>query len=427
MDGPDTGGATNDQIERLFRAESRRLISVLTRILGPHNLALAEDVVQESFVRAVDSWARRGIPDNPGAWLLTTARNRAIDVIRRERTRRTFASDLAVYLDSEWTLSPTVDEAFAEDGIRDDQLRMIFMCCHESLTPENRITLILKTLCGLSVPAIARALLTTESTVNKRLYRTRQQVRGLEFVIPPEAERAAALATVHTSLYLVFNEGYLSTSAQPILIELCRDALALATLLAESPSLANSDTFALLALMRFNTARLRSRLDQHGRLIPLDQQDRSLWDHALIRLAFTDLANASRMEAVSASRYHLEAAIAARHCSASTFAATDWESICRLYDRLMETEPSPFVELNRAVAISYRDGPEAAIPLVDLIREEGKLTHSHAVAAVLANLYARAGYEEPARAFLDQALEQARTDHEREFIAQQVRRAGRGD
>ncbi len=427
MEAPDTSAAPNDEIEMLFRRESRRLISVLTRILGSHNLDLAEDVVQESFVRAMDSWARKGIPDNPSAWLLTTARNRAIDVIRRERTRRTFANDLAVYLDSEWTLSPTVDEAFEEQGIRDDQLRMIFMCCHQSLTPENRTTLILKTLCGLSVPAIARAPLTTESTINKRLYRTRRQVRSLEFVIPTEKDRAGALATVHTSLYLLFNEGYLSTSDQPILKELCHDALELTLLLAETPGLASSDTIALLAIMRFNTARLRSRLDEAGRLVPLDQQDRSLWDQELIRLGYDDLARASAMEAVAASRFHLEAAVAARHCSAPTFAETDWKSICRLYDRLREAAPSPVVELNRAVAISYRDGPEAAIPLVDSIREEGKLTHSHAVAAVLANLYARAGYQQPADAFLDQALSQARTEHEREFIAQQVRRAGSGD
>ena len=266
---------------------------------------------------------------------------------------------------------------------------MIFMCCHHSLSAENRLTLILKTLCGLSVPAIARALLTTESTINKRLYRTRRQVRSLEFAIPPEEDRAAALATVHTSFYLLFNEGYLSTTDQPILAELCRDALALTLLLAESPTLANSDTVALGALMRFNTARLPSRLDADGRLVPLDRQDRSLWDQDLIRLGFEDLARASRMEAIAASRYHLEAVIAARHCSAPAFADTDWESICRLYDRLLEVAPSPFAGLNRAVAISYRDGPEAAIPLVDSIREEGKLTHSHAVAAVLANLCAR--------------------------------------
>ena len=165
--------------ETLFRRESRRLISVLTRILGPENLQLAEDVMQDAFVAAMDDWVRQGVPENPSAWLLTAARNRAIDAIRRERTRRTFAADLAMYLDSEWTLARTVDDAFGENWIKDDQLRMIFMCCHPKLPVESQVTLILKTLCGLSVPAIARALLSTESTVNKRLYRTRRLLRDV--------------------------------------------------------------------------------------------------------------------------------------------------------------------------------------------------------------------------------------------------------
>jgi RNA polymerase sigma-70 factor (ECF subfamily) len=163
------GRAAQAEIETVFRREAGRLISVLTRIFGPHNLALAEDVVQEAFVAALEVWSDRGVPDNPPAWLLSTARNRAIDAIRRERTRRTFAPDLAIYLDSEWTLASTVGEAFGADGIRDDQLRMLFMCCHRALTPESRLTLMLKALCGLSVPAIARALLSSESTTNKRL------------------------------------------------------------------------------------------------------------------------------------------------------------------------------------------------------------------------------------------------------------------
>src|SRR5262245_46870421 len=259
------------EIEALFRRESRRLISVLTRILGPGNLELAEDVMQDSFVAALREWTGRGVPDNPSAWLFTAARNRAIDAIRRERTRRTFAADLAMYLDSEWTLAQTVDEAFAENWMKDDQLRMIFMCCHPTLPVESRVTVILKTLCGLSVPAIARALLTTEATINKRLYRTRVALRDVRFDLPPEHQRAAALDTVHTALYLLFNEGYLSTGEKPILRDLCRDAMLLVELLVEESSLANSQTVALLALMYFAAARFDSRIDDDGRLIPLDQ------------------------------------------------------------------------------------------------------------------------------------------------------------
>ena len=413
------------EIEALFRRESRRLISVLTRILGPGNLEIAEDVMQEAFMAAMDDWVRQGVPENPAGWLFTAARNRAIDAIRRERTRRTFAADLAMYLDSEWTLAHTVDEAFSEDWIKDDQLRMIFMCCHPRLPVDSRVTLILKTLCGLSVPAIARALLTTESTINKRLYRTRQLLRDVRFELPPEAELPAALDTVHTALYLLFNEGYLSTGEKPILRELCRDAMLLARLVVDGSSLANSQTLALLALMCFSAARFDARIDEDGHLVPLDQQDRSRWDRSLIRQGYHYLARSSTMEAVAATRFHLEAAIAARHCEAETFEQTDWPSIASLYERLLEIDPSPMVELNRAVALSFRDGPRTAIPIVEALREAGRLPHSHVVAAVLANLYARAGSQEPAQRFLDEALSRARTPHERELIALQFERARR--
>jgi RNA polymerase sigma factor (sigma-70 family) len=406
------------EIESLFRRESGRLISVLTRIFGPRNLGLAEDVVQESFLTAVRTWSADGIPDNPAAWLLTTARNRAIDAIRRERTRRTFSSDLAVYLEGEWTLMTVVNQAF-QGPVKDDQLRMIFMCCHPSLTPENSLTLILKTLCGLSIPATARALLASEATVNKRLLRARRKLRGAEFALPTGADLRRALETVHAALYLLFNEGHLSISDKPILKDLIRDAMSMTQLLAEEPSLATSDTHALLALMSFHAARLDSRLDAAGRLVPLDKQDRALWDGALIRKGFAHLVAASGMEAVYASRYHLEAAIAARHCQAAAFEETDWASVCNLYDRLVEAAPSPMAELNRAVAISYRDGPAAAIPLVERLRASGEALPEHVVSAVLASFHSRAGSDEPARRFLEEALASAPTEHERLLIAAQ--------
>jgi RNA polymerase sigma factor (sigma-70 family) len=251
-----------DQIGALFRRESGRLTSILTRILGPQNLDLAEDVAQEAFVAAADDWARHGVPDNPVAWLLTMARRRAVDAIRRERTRRSFAADLATSLDSEWTLTLTVEEQFGERWILDDQLRMIFMCCHPGLSVENRVTVILKSLCGFALPAIARALLTSESTINKRLYRTRQFLRSVRFELPPPGELPAALETVHTALYLLFNEGFLSSSDEPIVREMCRDAMLLTQLLVDESSLADSDTVALLALMCLTTAHER-RLMEH--------------------------------------------------------------------------------------------------------------------------------------------------------------------
>ena len=411
---------TRTEIETLFRREAGRLISVLTRILGAHNLELAEDVVQESFVAALDHWSDSGIPENAEGWLLTTARNRAIDAIRRERTRRKFAPDLEMRLDSEWTLSRTVDEAFREDGIKDDHLRMIFMCCASKIAPENRLPLILKTLCGLGVPAIARGLLTTESTINKRLYRTRRALEGHDFRLPTPAELPEALATVHTVLYLLFNEGYFSTTEKPILAELCHDAMALTQMLVEEPTLSNSDTVALLSLMCFAAARLDSRVDNEGRLVPLDRQNRSLWNREMIARGFASLQRSSEMDAVTAGRYHLEAAIAARHCSADSFEATDWESICNLYDRLLDVVPGPLTRLNRAVAISFRSGPAEAIALVEELEASDELPHTHVVAAALANLYGRAGMAEEADHYLKAALAQAKTEHERHLIELQT-------
>lgn len=414
---------TGAEVERLFRRESVRLLSVLTRILGPRNLDLAEDVVQESFVAALDAWSEQGLPANPGGWLMTTARNRAIDAIRRERTRTKFSPDLAIYLDGEYTLAQTVEEAFQEDWIKDDQLRMIFMCCASEITPENRLTIILKTLCGLTVPAIARGLLTTESTVNKRLYRTRRALEGPTFELPDPEDRPRALRTVHSAMYLLFNEGYFSTTDRPILRELCRDAMSLTKLLVDEPSVSTSETVALLSLMCFGTARLDSRVGSDGQPVPLDQQDRTLWDRGLISDGFAYLRRSSEMEAVQASRYHLEAAIGARHCSAASFDETDWGSICNLYDRLLEAAPTPLTRLNRAVAISYRSGASEAIELVEELRAAGELPHTHVVSAALANLYGRAGDSAKARRYLEAALAQAGTEHERHLIELQVNRA----
>jgi len=418
----DASSDIRGDIERVFRRESPRLISVLTRILGPQNLELAEDVVQESFAAALGDWSESGIPRNPPAWLLSAARNRAIDAIRRERTRRRFSPDFAVYLDSEWTLRRTVDEAFNDAWAEDDQLRMIFMCCQPDLAPDNRLPLILKTLCGLSVAQVARALLTKESTVNKRLYRTRRALEGSTFRLPDPDELPEALETVHAVLYLLFNEGYFSSSGEPIVRELCRDAIHLTKLLVDAPSVSNSSTVALLALMCFAEARADSRIDARGRLVPLDAQDRSSWDRSLIRDGFRHLARSAEMELVRADRYHLEAAIAARHCSAPTFADTDWGSICNLYDRLVEIDPSPLTRLNRAVAVSYRSGPEAAIPIVEALRDSADPPGERLTNATLANLHGRAGHTAKARRLLDVALAQAGTEHERHLIERQVTR-----
>ncbi len=411
-----------DRLDAIYRREARRLISVLTRVLGPPNLDLAEDVLQEAFAVALERWRSTGVPENPEGWLITAAKNRAIDAIRRERTRTTFAPDLARFLDSEWTMSRTVDEAFHDDWAHDDQLKMIFMCCAPKIAPENRIPLILKTLCGLPVPAIASALLTTPSTIHKRLYRTRKALEHHDFVLPSAEELPQARSTAHTVLYLLFNEGFYSTSGEPILEHVCSDAVAMTRLLVSAPTIGNSETVALLALMTFASARLDARLDASGGLVPLDRQDRRRWSRTLIDRGFGLLRRSSQMDAVQAGPYHLEAAIAARHCGARTFDETDWESICNLYDRLLDIAPTALTRLNRAVAISYRDGPDAALEMVREIAEQRELPHSHVVAATLANLYSRAGRIDEGRTFLETALAQAGSEHERRLIEAQFER-----
>ena len=411
---------TPDAIEAIFLRESVRLTGALTRLLGPRNLELAEDVVQEAFARALEVWPDQGLPDKPGAWLMRTARNRAIDAIRRERSRRHFDDDVARLFDSDWSLGPTVEQALADERLEDDELTMIFMCCAIEGPAEDRIALMLRTLCGMRVRAIARALLTTEAAMHKRLLRTRKRLRGVPFRMPKESERPEALRAVHAALYLLFNEGYLSSSGAPIQIELCRSAMFLARLLLDHPDHATSATHALLALMCFHAARFEGRTDAEGALVPLDLQDRSGWDPRLLAIAERSLRRAQAGGRVT--RYHLEAEIAAHHCRAQSFEATDWRAICALHDRLAELHRSPVAALNRAIAYAYRDGPAAGIAMVHAL-EPGTPARRAQTSAVLALLHARAGHRDEAERFRQVALEAAPTAHERALLEQQLVRA----
>ncbi|MCB1045196.1 MAG: sigma-70 family RNA polymerase sigma factor [Acidobacteria bacterium] len=414
----------NPLIERIFRNEHKHLVSVLTRIFGPHNLALAEDVVQESFMAALTHWQLHGLPDNPSAWLMRTGRNRAVDAIRKTRTQVSYAHDLTMYLESEYTLSRTVQEAFDRTEINDDLLRMIFMCCRPEISTENSVTLILKTLLGLSVSSVARALLTQVSTINKRLLRVRKHLQSVRFDVPEPVHLNGALEAVHTSLYLMFNEGAYSTNHEPIRQELCREALYLVERLTQARHAHNSETVALSALMCFHMARLNTRMDTNGKLIPLDQQDRTQWDRDMIDRGLQALAHSTRMERNVASRFHLEAAIASRHCTALSFADTDWRSICKLYNRLLDVAPSTLVALNRAVAISYLHGPGMAIDVVKQLEEDQALPkHNNSIQAVLAVLYQRIGETEVAQTYQEQAIAMAATDHERDLLQMQIDRA----
>ncbi|MGK0180040.1 MAG: RNA polymerase sigma factor (sigma-70 family) [Nitrospinales bacterium] len=410
----------DQKLNDLYREESGRMIAVLTRIFGTHNLEMAEDVVQEAFSKAFTHWQANEWPDNPAAWLMTTAKNQAIDIIRRERRLSEFSKDLNFRLSSEWSLAVTIDEEFQEGKIKDDQLRMIFMCCSSEITPDNRLPIILRTLCGFNNPAIAKALLIGESTINKRLMRTRKKMAGLTFEFPNTDRMPHSMDTVHTSIYLLFNEGYHSSSDQTVQREFCQEAMRLVALLLVD-HIANADTYALSALMKFHFSRISSREDENLEPIGLDEQDRNLWDRELIGEGFQELAKSQTVSPGSSGRVIYEAGIASLHCSARNFQETDWASITHLYSKLVDLTGSPIAKLNQSVAVGYQHGPESAIPAVTKLCEEH---HSHPSSnsfwAVLAHLYARAGMKTEAWENAEKALSLAKTKHERSLIRHQI-------
>src|SRR5262245_58302471 len=324
-----------DLHEHFFRRESGRMVAALTRIFGVHNLALAEDVMQDAFCRALEVWKVRGLPENPSAWLMAAAKHRAIDVLRRERTARTFASEIGRLLESEGTMAPAVDEAFAAPVIRDEQLRMIFSCCHPRLAEDVQVALVLNILCGFGASEIAAAFLAGRAAVEKRLARGKQALaRAKRLFDLADAEFAARLSAVRRALYLLFSEGYHGASAESaVRAELCAEAMRLTELLRDYPPAASPETDALAALMALHAARLPARVDAAGDLGSFGDQDRSRWDAPLVAQGLALLERSAAGKQVTA--YHIEAAIAAAHAGAPAFDATDWALIVSLYDRLM--------------------------------------------------------------------------------------------
>src|SRR5215470_9201221 len=372
--------------DHFFRRESGRIISALTRVFGVHNLALAEDVVQDAFCRALEVWRVRGVPDNPSAWLLATAKNRALDVLRRRRTARAFAPELGRMLDDAAVLF--VEEAFAPSAIRDEQLRMMFSCCHARLPEEVQLALILNILCGFGAAEIASAFLSGRAAIEKRIARGKRVLAGARRLFDlGDAEFEARLATVRRALYLLFNEGYHGASAEAVRAELCHEALRLVALLAEHPPAATPTTAALAALMCLHAARLPARVDEAGDLSALVDQDRSRWDRRLIAEGLALLERSAAGTEVSP--YHIEAAIAAAHAAAPSLEDTDWSEIVSLYDRLLALEPSPVVALNRAVAVGQRDGAEAGLAALAAIADRERLARYPFYPAAFAELERR--------------------------------------
>ena len=406
--------------EHLFRHESGRMVAALTRIFGVHNLTLAEDVVQDAFCRALETWKLRGVPDNPSAWLMKTAKNRAIDVLRRERRARTFDPELEQLFESEWTLVPTVTELFEPTAIQDDQLRMMFSCCHPRLPESAQIALVLHISCGFTVSEIASAFLNTDAAVEKRISRAKKVLADSRTLFDlNDRDFLARLSAVQRALYLLFSEGYHGASADSAVRgELCAEAMRLTSLLLEKALTSTPATHALAALMHLDAARLPARLDASGNLASLFDQDRSLWDRALI-VRGQKLLERSAVGA-ELSEYHVEAAIAWVHASALRAQDTDWKQIVSLYDTLMAIRPSPVVALNRAIAIAQLEGPERGLEEIRAIKDADRLTGYPFYSAALGELELRSGKHALARRYFEDALALARNPMERRFLEQRV-------
>jgi RNA polymerase sigma-70 factor (ECF subfamily) len=407
-----------------FRHESGRLVAALTRVFGVHQLALAEDVAQHAFCRALEVWKVRGIPENPSAWLLATAKHRALDLLRRERTARDFAPEISRRLAQEGELASAIDQAFLAGSIKDEQLSMMFSCCHPRLAEETQIALILNILCGFGPSELASSLLTGQAAIEKRIFRGKQTLAESKTLFDlADAEFEARLSTVRRALYLLFNEGYHGAAqAGAVRLELCQEALRLTYLLGEYGPAATPTTQALAALMCLNAARLPARVDAAGELVALFEQDRSRWDAQLIGqgLALFD-ASASGSEL---SAYHVEAAIAVAHASAPSFAETDWATVVELYERLLSIAPSPVVALNRAIALGHHAGPARALQELHGIAHVERLRAYPFYPAALAEFELRLGHLDAARRHFQAALALARNDAERHFLEKRLAAAG---
>ena len=379
--------AVRSLAEHLFRHEAGKMVSIIVGIYGARHLQMAEDVVQEAMIRAMRSWPMGGIPDKPPAWLLRTAKNLAIDQMRREKNF--LSKEAAITTEMEIR---TGSEREQESDVTDDQLRLMFVCCHPGLPQEAQVALALKTLCGFSPSEIAGAFLISEAAVSKRLVRARQRIHDerIPFRIPPLEELPIRLDGVLQSIYLLFNEGHKASQGEEVVrAGLCQEALRLGALLCRHPSGNRPQTHALMALMALTASRFPARTDPEGVLLRLEQQDRGKWDTDLIQAGMLHLAKSSQGNA--ASEYHLQAGIAACHALAANDAETDWPRILQLYNLLLESNPSPVIALNRAVAIAKVHGAETAIRSIESQGIRESLENYHLLHATLGDLELKRG------------------------------------
>jgi RNA polymerase sigma factor (sigma-70 family) len=409
---------THRAIDAVWRIESAKLIAGLTRIV--HDVGLAEDLAQDALVAALERWPETGIPDKPGAWLMATAKHRAIDLLRRDRMLDRKHVEVGYELEErQETAAPDLDSAL-DDPVGDDLLRLFFISCHPILSPDARVALTLRLLGGLSTDEIARAYLASEATIAQRIVRAKRTLSDahVPFEVPRREELTARVSSVLEVIYLIFNEGYSATSGDDWMRpQLCEEALRLgrivAGLMPEEPEVQG-----LVALMEIQASRLRTRIGSSGEPILLLDQDRSRWDQVLIRRGLAALA---RAEALGGSgNYVLQAAIAACHARARTPAETDWAQIAALYTQLAQLTPSPVVDLNRAVAVGMALGPAAGLELVDALSSEPSLKHYHLLPSVRADLLSKLGRFDEARTEFERAASLTRNARERALLQERA-------
>jgi RNA polymerase sigma-70 factor (ECF subfamily) len=406
-------------VDHLFRSRAGQMVSYLTRLLGAEHLDLAEEVTQEALLRALQHWPYTGIPQNPAGWLFRVARNAALDAVRH----RTLTGEKSAELAAEHLRTvgaSTADDAELEEQLRDDELRMVLMCCHPALAQDARVALSLKTVGGFSVREIARAFLADEATIAQRLVRAKRQIResGIRFELPAGADLIARIDSALEVVYLMFNEGYAAQSGEDLVRhDLCGEALRLGRLLATS-SVGTPQAHALVALMAFQAARLPARVDAAGELVLMENQDRSQWDRNLIALGFHHFNLCAEGDDVTS--YHVQAAIAATHARAQDGRSPDWKLILELYDQLIELSPSPVVELNRVVVVAKVSGPERALAELRPLADNRSLRNYYLLPAVQGELLLDIGDKTGASQCFRQAMDRPCSEPERRFLQRKL-------